>query len=243
MAQILQGIAVSSGVAQGRVFLLHAEPLPVVPNPIPPERVDLEVQRFEDARSKARGELEQLQQQVHDALGEGYAGILGAQLVVLDDPALVGETIRRIRVGRVSARWALKEVVGEFIRKFEVIDDEYLKERGGELSDVHLRESGGLPGREVATAPGSIRDSCSGKHQSLTLLGLVVSLLFWCPPRHRHYTEDVWQSAVQAASWKDNLVVNLLDGVGKASTPPRWCGGSLPTILPPDTAESGTPWS
>ena len=44
MALILHGLGVSSGVAVGRVYLLHAEPLPIVPDPVPPERVDAEIE-------------------------------------------------------------------------------------------------------------------------------------------------------------------------------------------------------
>ena len=139
MAELSRGLGVASGVGVGRVHLLHAEPLPVVPDPIPPERVDEEIERFHRARERAGCEIQELKEQVLDALGERFAGIFDAQQLVLDDPSLVSATVRRIRIGRVSARWALKEVVAEFLRKFESIDDEYIRERGGELADVQSR--------------------------------------------------------------------------------------------------------
>jgi phosphotransferase system enzyme I (PtsI) len=139
MPQSVRGIAVSGGVVVGRAYLLHAEPLPVVPDPIPPERVDEEIERFHAARAAAAEELELLKSQVLAALGDHHAGILEAQKLVLEDPTLVAETVQRIRVGRVSARWALKEVVAEFTRRFNDVDDEYIRERGGELADVHRR--------------------------------------------------------------------------------------------------------
>lgn len=136
---VFQGIRVASGIAVGRAFLLHAVPLPVVPNPVPPERLDQEVERLQQARQAAQRELDELKGQIRDALGQRYAGILDAQKLILDDPALIDETCKRIRVGRVSARWALKEVVAELSRRFTAIDDEYIRERGGELADVHFR--------------------------------------------------------------------------------------------------------
>jgi len=151
MGDPIRGIGVSSGVAVGRAHLLHAEPLPIVPDPIPPERVAEEIERFHAARRAAIGELALLKRQVLDALGERYAAILEAQTLVLEDPSLIGETTKRIQVGRVSARWALKEVVGEFLRKFDAIDDDYLRERGGELADVHLRVQRLLRGETTAT--------------------------------------------------------------------------------------------
>jgi phosphotransferase system enzyme I (PtsI) len=139
VATPLQGLGVSSGVADGRVVLLPATSLPVVPVPVPPERVDEEIVLFEEVRERARKELEDIRNRTFEQLGQSYAGILDAQILILVDPRLVSETTQRIRVGRVSASWALKEVVGEFTRKFESIDDPYLRERVGDLEDVHLR--------------------------------------------------------------------------------------------------------
>jgi phosphotransferase system enzyme I (PtsI) len=137
--ELLRGIGASGGVAVGQVYLLHPEPLPVVPDPLPPERVEDEIERFHAARQAAGRELESLTRQVQEALGERYVGILEAQRLVLEDPILVTATTQRIRVGRVSARWALKEAVAELVRRFDTIDDEYLRERGGELADVQRR--------------------------------------------------------------------------------------------------------
>jgi phosphotransferase system enzyme I (PtsI) len=149
MAGVLRGIGVSGGVAVGRVHLLHAEPLPVVAEPVPPERVQAEIDAFHRARAAARGELEELKVQVLEALGEAYAGIFEAQRLVLEDPQLADQTERRIRVGRVSARWALKEVVAGLMRRFEGVDDEYIRERGGELTDVQRRLQRLLRGEEA----------------------------------------------------------------------------------------------
>jgi phosphotransferase system enzyme I (PtsI) len=150
VAEQLQGVGVSPGVAAGPVHLLHTDPSPIVPDPIPPERVEAEIARFDQARAAARAELEALRDRVHDVLGDPYAGILGAQLLILDDPGLVTKTAQRIRVGRVSARWAFKEVVGEYARRFETVEHKYFRERGGDLSDVHRRVQ-----RRLLGEPGS----------------------------------------------------------------------------------------
>ncbi len=139
MTERINGLGVSAGVVVGRVVLLPYAEAPIVPAPVPPERVGEEIERFERARDRARRELEELRDRTREALGDSYAGILDAQLLILVDRRLVSETVSRIRVGRVTASWALKEVVGGFMRKFEAIDDRYLRERGGDLEDVHAR--------------------------------------------------------------------------------------------------------
>jgi len=134
-----QGLGVSPGVAVGNVYLLHAHRLPVVPDPIPPERVDKEIDSFHHACQAARKELMALKDRVLEDLGDHYTGILEAQLLILDDANLVEKTVRRIRLGRVSARWAINEVVSDYDRRFAAMDQSYMRERGGDLHDVHMR--------------------------------------------------------------------------------------------------------
>ena len=85
MGETFRGIGVSSGVAVGHVLLHEPEALPVVPVPVPPERIHEEVERFESCREQARTELRELRDRTFEALGESYAGMLDAQLLILDD--------------------------------------------------------------------------------------------------------------------------------------------------------------
>lgn len=160
MALEAQGLGVSPGIAVGRAWLLRAEPLPIVPTAIPPEEIGAEVERFHRARQQAHRELDGLRRQVMQAAGQTFAGILDAQQLILDDPGLVEATVQRIEQGGVSARWALKEVVADFTRRFENLDDPYLRERGGELADVHRRLQRLLRGEReppnAATASGPV---------------------------------------------------------------------------------------
>jgi phosphotransferase system enzyme I (PtsI) len=103
------------------------------------DQIEREAARFEQARERARADLRNLKTRMRRVLGEAYAGILEAQLLILDDPSLVNATLERIRSARITARWALKEVVDSFVRTFETLDDGYLRERGGDLADVHRR--------------------------------------------------------------------------------------------------------
>ena len=139
MGRRFTGIGVSSGTAIGRALVIAPDSSPVVPVPVLADQVDEEVARFQNARERARRELRDLKVRMLRVLGEAYAGILEAQLLILDDANLVGETVEKIRAGRVSASWALKEVVHAFMRRFDSIDDGYLRERGGDLADVHRR--------------------------------------------------------------------------------------------------------
>jgi phosphoenolpyruvate-protein phosphotransferase (PTS system enzyme I) len=139
MSRRFTGIGVSSGTAIGRAVVIAPDSSPAVPVPVPADRIEEEVARFHHARERARRELTDLKGRMLRVLGEAYAGILEAQLLILNDSNLVGETVETIRAARVSASWALKEVVHSFMRRFDSIDDGYLRERGGDLADVHRR--------------------------------------------------------------------------------------------------------
>ena len=105
MSNVLKGQGVSSGVAVGRVRL-RSEFLPIVPVPVPPERIDEEVERFHAARGAAKIELEALHLRLKKTLGDAYTGIIDVQRLILDDARLVDETVQRITLGRNSAGWS-----------------------------------------------------------------------------------------------------------------------------------------
>ncbi len=139
MTRILRGTGVSPGIAVGRVLVLHPDARPVVAAPIEPERVEGELVRLRHARDAARGELQELRDRIRGALGEHFAAVFEVQLLILDDPALVGETERRIREQLVEAPWALQEATTVFLRRFDAVIERTFRERGGDLADVHRR--------------------------------------------------------------------------------------------------------
>lgn len=139
MEQRLDGLGVAPGIAIGVVYLPHVEDGPVVAESVPPERIEAEVVGFRRARAEARAELETLRSRVVAEIGERYGGILDAQVLILDDPAFESEIVHRIHIGRVSARWALKEVALEHARRLAAVEDPYLRERGGDLDDLRRR--------------------------------------------------------------------------------------------------------
>ena len=97
-AEKLRGLGVSTGVVTGQVVVLQSANLPVVPVPVPPERIEDEIERLEIARGQARIELQDLRSRTHEVLGETYAGIIDAQLLILEDPGLLRQTAQRIKV-------------------------------------------------------------------------------------------------------------------------------------------------
>jgi phosphoenolpyruvate-protein phosphotransferase (PTS system enzyme I) len=126
-------------VVVGSVLLVDTKDEPAARLPVPTGTEPEEERRFERARAQAREELRTLRDRIRTGLGDAYAGMLEAQLLILEDPSLLEEIRRRIAEDHSGAEGALDEAMEVFLRRFESLDDGFFRERGGDLADVHRR--------------------------------------------------------------------------------------------------------
>ena len=144
----LTGIPVSPGVVVGRAVVLtgHAD---VVRFPIPPERVDDELQSLDRARERSHTQLQEIRDRLAHGLGHDLAPLFDAQLLILDDSMFLGRARSIIRDERVNAAWAVHRAYEELCAVFATVEDPYLRERDSDLADVagrvrmNLRRAGG----------------------------------------------------------------------------------------------------
>ena len=146
----LKGIGVSPGLAVGPA-LVAIQRTQVIRFPIALDRVARELSALERARQRSREQLEEIRRRIAELKGRELASIFDAQLLMLDDPALVGRAATVVRDERVNAEWAVQRALDELSAVFDNIDDRYLHERKGDLHDVagrlrlNLREDRGGP--------------------------------------------------------------------------------------------------
>src|SRR6185503_9432761 len=144
----LKGIGVSPGVAVGPA-LVAIQRTQVIRFPIAIDRVARELSALDRARQRSREQLEQIRRRIAELKGADLASIFDAQLLMLDDPILVGRAAAVVRDERVNAEWAVQRALDELAAVFDNIDDPYLHERKGDLHDVagrlrlNLREEKG----------------------------------------------------------------------------------------------------
>jgi phosphotransferase system enzyme I (PtsI) len=131
----LNGIGVSPGVAVGPA-LVAIQRTQVLRFPVGPDGVARELSALERARQRSRMQLEQIRRRIATARGADLAAIFDAQLLMLDDPILVGRAAAVVRNERVNAEWAVQRALDEAAVVFDDIDDPYLHERKGDLHDV-----------------------------------------------------------------------------------------------------------
>jgi phosphoenolpyruvate-protein phosphotransferase (PTS system enzyme I) len=131
----LTGIGVSSGVAVGPA-LVAIQRTQVIRFPIGPDRVARELTALDRARMRSRDQIEQIRRRVLDLRGADLAAIFDAQLLMLDDPMLVGRAATIVMEERVNAEWAVQRALDEVAAVFNEVDDPYLHDRKGDLHDI-----------------------------------------------------------------------------------------------------------
>ncbi|MDX2187672.1 MAG: phosphoenolpyruvate--protein phosphotransferase [Opitutaceae bacterium] len=135
----VKGIAASQGIAYGQVFLYIQSDVE-----IPSYQVDVnkrieEIARFEQAILHTRQQIQKIQAEVEKNLGPEEARIFDAHLLVIEDQALISETIREFETTGRNIEFCFNKVSQRYIKAFDEIDDEYLRERAGDIRDVTQR--------------------------------------------------------------------------------------------------------
>ena len=128
------GIAVSSGVAIGKAYLLDRSKVCVIKCSIPEKRIEKEIRRLRDAIEMSKAQMKETKQRA-SSIADKYAIILDTYTLLLEDDMLVNETIETIRQERCNAEWALTVTLEKFTNLFNKINDEYLK---GKKDDLDL---------------------------------------------------------------------------------------------------------
>lgn len=131
----LQGRGVSAGVAVGGAVVAVREGTQIRYR-LAASGVERERQRLRAARERTRHDLEEISERLARTLGPAQASIFAAQVLMLDDPLLMRRADELIRSDRINAEWAIERVVDDLQAALAREGDEWLRERGGDVSDV-----------------------------------------------------------------------------------------------------------
>jgi phosphotransferase system enzyme I (PtsI) len=130
--QRLKGIGVSPGVGGGRAVIL-IQRTQVLRFSIPASGTDAELARLDEARRRSAAQLDRIQARLP---GGDLGALFEAQRLMLDDPMLIPHAAAIVAEHRVNAEWALQQVFDQLASVFDAVEDAYLRERKGDLSDV-----------------------------------------------------------------------------------------------------------
>ncbi|HEX4912686.1 MAG TPA: phosphoenolpyruvate--protein phosphotransferase [Vicinamibacterales bacterium] len=227
----LTGIGVSPGVAVGRAVIL-TQRTEVMRFPIPPDRVDREVQALQRAREESKQQLHDIRERVAQGPASELAALFEAQVLMLDDQMLVGRAETIIRTERVNAAWAVHRAYEELYQLFSAMEDPYLRERENDVADVAGRLRMNL--RHGARGPRELLSQLDGPSILIAdeLTASVAAQLDWS--RVQAFATDAgsrtYHTAILARSLKVPAIVGLHDASVRISA-------GTPLILDGTTGE------
>ena len=138
MLSVLRGIPASPGIVVGPVHLLRWEVPEVRQRVIGDAEIDAEIARLQMAFDRARDRLRHLRSRAEVQAGPEEAAIFDVQLSILDDKELAESVIALIRQN-LGAEKAFDLILLEWRQHFARHSAPMLRERVGDLTDVHIR--------------------------------------------------------------------------------------------------------
>lgn len=135
---VFPGISGSSGVAIGQAVVVFP---PADLNQIPDrhtKNIEKEIEFFNACLNAVQDDMRELHNQLAGQVAEEERQLFDVYVRMLDDDALGNEVVERIKTGS-WAQGALAYVAKEHVRTFEMMSDEYLRERAADIRDLCSR--------------------------------------------------------------------------------------------------------
>lgn len=134
---MLKGLPASSGIAIGSAYLMD-KTIPLITKQYISD-VQNELTRFNHALKKAKIQVEEIKQEAVRNVGVENSEIFDAHLLMLEDEELISAVVNKISDETVNAEFAVKTTIEAFIEIFNAMDNEYMRERGADVSDIGNR--------------------------------------------------------------------------------------------------------
>jgi phosphotransferase system enzyme I (PtsI) len=159
MSLTIHGIGVSGGIAIGHAHLLTHAGLEVPRYEVPPHQAAEESARFDAAIRQVRAELEEVRASVPVTAPAEIAAFINLHQMILGDSTLSVAPRRIIETENCNAEWALKLQTDALLAQFDAIEDEYLRERKSDVTQVAERVMRALSGHPGYVPPPLQADS------------------------------------------------------------------------------------
>ncbi|WP_068499151.1 phosphoenolpyruvate--protein phosphotransferase [Paenibacillus kribbensis] len=150
---MIEGIGAAAGVAIGKAFVL-----PSWEWDLPEQKMDAvdlakEFERLYEGIRTSKSEIQFIKDEFREMVGPEESSIFDAHLAILEDPEFMNEIRGIIERQYKAAEVAVKEAIDHFVTMFDLLDDEYMKERAIDIKDVGNRLLKHLLGAPEVTLP------------------------------------------------------------------------------------------
>jgi len=136
---ITTGTIASPGIKIGKAYVLQGHKVFIPKYTLRGDEVEKELARYEMALEKTKSDIQEIQQQISESLSNDMADIFTSHLMVLEDPKLDDRARETILKEKRNAEWVINDISLELIHSLDSIEDEYLRERIIDISDINKR--------------------------------------------------------------------------------------------------------
>lgn len=131
------GIAAAPGIVNGQVYLFSKEKLDISKAPI--TNADEAISNFQEALKQSKKELNKIFGIAREKMDEVRAAIFEAQLMILDDPILLGNIEKRIRDEMIQPEFIVSDEISKYQELMIISHESYMKERAHDIEDIKHR--------------------------------------------------------------------------------------------------------
>ncbi len=133
----IAGIAAAPGIVIGEVYLFTKEKLKISKADI----TDVEEAKINlhEALTRSKKELMKVFAIAKDRMGDTRAAIFEAQLMILDDPILIGNIIKRIEDEKKQPEYIVDDEISKYQQLMILSNESYMKERANDIEDIKNR--------------------------------------------------------------------------------------------------------
>ncbi|RIY36767.1 phosphoenolpyruvate-protein phosphotransferase PtsI [Psittacicella gerlachiana] len=136
---MIKGILASPGVAYAKALVLKEEEIVINYAEISEDDIETEKEKFFSGRAKTVEQLQRIKDKAEATFGKEKAEIFEGHLMILEDEELEEEILSFIEEDLITADNAVNQVLGEHVRIFAELEDEYMRERAADLNDINKR--------------------------------------------------------------------------------------------------------
>ena len=136
---IIQGTAVSPGIAFGPVHVVARGMIAPEVYEISENHVDYEISRFEAAIAKTKTQLSGIQKKIEDISGDHEGLIFEAHILILEDNSILKKVREGIASRLQNAEFVYYAVIQTYCEAIRRMNDKYLAERATDIDDVAQR--------------------------------------------------------------------------------------------------------
>jgi phosphotransferase system enzyme I (PtsI) len=135
---VISGIAASPGIAMGNAVLLAERDFRVPMRRLPAQAIEAEIARLRQAIEDSKSQLRETRGEVAREMGESYARIFDAYVMILEDTRSLDGVVNLIREG-YNAEYAFNSVFVGHEKDLWAKGDVYIRDRAGDVRDVRRR--------------------------------------------------------------------------------------------------------